>query len=134
MNKILYRAMVSVLGLGLCLSAGAGEQLSADELKKLFPDSTQTGIGRKTSEGIQKYWLYKRKDGTMNYKFQDGWMDEGTWRVTNDDRSCTKFKKLRKGKERCSRIFRIGDDKYKVLRPDGSVSEFSLEVGNTRGL
>ena len=134
MIKILFRVVVLVFGLGLYLSACTEEQLSADELKKLFPDSTQTGIGRKTDEGVQEYWLYKRKDGTMNYKFQDGWMDEGSWRVTNDGRSCTTFKKLRKGKERCSTIFRIGDDKYKVLRPDGSANEFSLEVGNVRGL
>ena len=134
MIKILFRSVIIVLGLGLCLSAGAEEQLSTEELKKLFPESTQIGIGRKTSEGIQKYWLYKRKDGTMIYKFQDGLMDEGSWRITDDDRSCTTFKKLRKGKERCSTIFRIGDNKYKVLRPDGSANEFSLEVGNTRGL
>lgn len=122
-----------MLLIGMHLNAYADQQLSANQLKQLFPNSTQTGIARKTAEGIEKYWLYKRKDGTMIYKTEKGYSDEGKWWITDNNESCTQFKKLRNGKMRCSKIFKTGE-KYKAQRPDGKIKEFILEAGNTKDL
>jgi hypothetical protein len=127
-----YLSSVGILFLGLTWSLGAvmAEQaLSAKELKALFSNSTQTGETRKA----KRYWLYKRPDGTMTYKHEDGWTDEGKWWVTDDGKSCTQLETVRKGKVRCSQILHVGD-KYKVLRPDGSTVVVSIEAGNTQDL
>ena len=127
-----YLSGVGVLILALTWSLGAvsAEQaLSAKELKALFSNSTQTGETREA----KKYWLYKRSDGTMTYKHEDGWTDAGKWWITDDGKSCTQLEIVRKGKVRCSQILRIGD-KYKVVRPDGSTVVISVEAGNTQGL
>lgn len=119
-----------ILGLIWSTEAVTAEQaLSTKELKVLFSNSTQMGESRKA----KKYWLYKRPDGTMTYKHEDGWTDEGKWWITDDGKSCTQLETVRKGKTRCSQIFRIGD-KYKVVRPDGSTHVIAVEAGNTQGL
>ena len=133
MTKLLTTIAMFILASGWLLPVSADQLMTADELKQVFSNSTQTGIARSTSKGPQKYWLYKRADGSMTYMLEGGWKDEGRWWITDDGRSCTKLKKVRKGKTRCSRIYR-DDDQYKVIRPDGSETEFSVAPGNTQGL
>lgn len=127
-----YLSGVGILFLSLTwsLDAVTAEQaLSPQELKALFSNSTQTGETGKA----KKYWLYKRPDGTMTYKHEDGWTDEGKWWITDDGKSCTQLETVRKGVVRCSQILRI-DNKFKVLRPDGSTMVISIEAGNTQDL
>lgn len=127
-----YLSGVGILFLSLTwsLDAVTAEQaLSPQELKALFSNSTQTGETGKA----KKYWLYKRPDGTMTYKHEDGWTDEGKWWITDDGKSCTQLETVRRGEVRCSQILRI-DNKFKVLRPDGSTMVISIEAGNTQDL
>lgn len=133
MAKSLAITGVPVLLLLWFVPVSADQPITAEKLKQLFSDSTQTGIARTTSEGPQKYWLYKRADGSMTYMLEGGWKDEGRWWVTEDGKSCTQLKKVRKGKKRCSKIYREGDQ-YKVIRPDGSKAKFTVEPGNTQDL
>lgn len=133
MTKSLTTMGIFVLVLVWLMPVSANQLMTAQELKQVFSNSTQTGIARSTSKGPQKYWLYKRADGTMTYMLEGGWKDEGSWWITDDGRSCTKLKKVRKGKARCSKIYR-DDNQYKVIRPDGSETEFLVEPGNTQGL
>ena len=129
----LFISICFLLFAGIQLTACSTQPLSVTELKQLFPDTTQTGIARETSEGTENYWLYKRTDGSMVYKTEKGYSDEGKWWVTDDGKSCTQFNKLRKGKERCSIISKSCDG-YQSHRPDGTMKAFTLESGNTKGL
>ena len=131
MKKVILSGLALIAG--MYLTACTQQPLSANELKQLFPDTTQTGIARETAEGTENYWLYKRADGTMVYKTEKGYSDEGKWWITDDGKSCTQFNKLRKGKERCSKIYKAGN-KYESHRPDGTVKVITLESGNTKGL
>ena len=133
MTKSLATMTMLVLAFVWLLPVFADQPVSAEELKQVFSDSTQTGIARTTSKGPQKYWLYKRADGSMIYMLEGGWKDEGRWWITDDGKSCTQLKKVRKGKARCSKIYR-DDKQYKVIRPDGSESKFTVEPGNKQGL
>jgi len=111
----------------------AEERMNGEDLNKLFADSTQIGTTQRGSSGPLTYWLYKRPDGTSVYRLEDGWSDTGTWRINDKGESCTSFEKIRKGKERCSAIYKAGD-KYKALRPDGSTNLFEVVPGNPKDL
>ena len=119
--------------LSVAASAGADDRMSAEEMQRLFADSTQIGTTKRGSSGPLTYWLYKRADGTSTYHLQDGWSDKGTWRISDKGESCTTFEKIRKGKERCSAIYRTGD-KYKAVRPAGSTNTFEIVSGNPKNL
>lgn len=131
---MLFRQTVyCALSLLFITSATADDRMSAEDMKKLFPDSTQIGSTKRGSSGPLTYWLFKRADGTSAYRLEDGWSDKGTWRINDKGESCTSFEKIRKGKERCSAILRVGD-KYKSIRPDGSTNLFEIVPGNPENL
>lgn len=47
--------------------------------------------------------------------------DEGTWRIA-DGTQCSKWKKIRKGAERCTTWFEIAPKKYEVYSTDGALA------------
>lgn len=57
-------------------------------------------------------------DGTQKMQYSKG-SDTGEWRIANGEQ-CSKWKNLRKGKEKCTTWFEIGMGKYEVYNPDGS--------------
>ena len=131
---LLRNLLYCALSLTVVSGAVAEERMSGESLKALFADSTQTGTTKRGSSGPLTYWLYKRADGTSVYKLEDGWSDTGSWHINDKGESCTSFEKIRKGKERCSAIFKVGDSEYKAVRPDGSTNQFKVVPGNTQNL
>ena len=78
------------------LPVNAQSYLSAEEATKLLSGKTEVG---KTSKG-NDYSVHRRADGSQTLK-TGNFKDTGTWRVTNDGKLCSKWTKIRKGKERC---------------------------------
>ena len=92
---MLFRHSIScAISLLIATAATADDRLSGEDMKKLFANSTQIGSTKRGSSGPLTYWLYKRADGTSIYRLQDGWSDEGTWRINDRGESCTRFEKI----------------------------------------
>ena len=93
----------------------AQSYLSAEEVTVLLTDKTEVG---KTSKG-KDYSVHRRADGSQTIK-AGNFKDTGTWRVTDDGKLCSKWKKIRKGEERCDIRISVDGDKINMHGDDGT--------------
>ena len=61
---------------------------------------------------------YYFPDGTQRIAGEKG-MDEGKYKIEKGQ-LCSKWKKIRKGKEECYKIYRSEGNKFILIKPDGS--------------
>jgi hypothetical protein len=60
--------------------------------------------------------------------------DTGTYRITDDDMYCSKYRKLRDGVETCQTIWQTGPNTYETHLPNGTVIKGTIVPGNPEGL
>lgn len=114
-------ALCSLLILGGCVTTAKQKMLdsglmplSDQELQLLLSEPTDVSYsGGKGPASINHF-----PDGTQKITYQGG-ADEGTWRIANGE-ICGKWEKIRKGVEKCSTIFKIDENKYKLFKKNGS--------------
>ena len=144
-RKALFAALSVALGLALsgCTSAEVktmerlktqgNTQLNAEEIRDLYNNKTQYekfglwAIYNQLTEG-------KPPSGDRRITFFGKRpSDFGIWEVTEDGRSCTTWKKLRKGKKGCGTIWKKGAD-YTFVQENGSTVKFTSKTGNPENL
>ena len=128
--------MRSCLILGLAAfamnnTAQAETQMTAAEVMETMSGNTAVAP-RRAGEGY--YYLYRGDGGYQAMKSDNGFSDQGKWRVTDDGQVCSTWRKMRDGEERCVTLFSLGDNRYKFVRPDGSAGEFEVVSGNPKRL
>ncbi len=89
--------------------------LNNQELKILFSEPTNVSFsGGKGNASINHF-----PDGTQKITHGGG-SDEGVWRISNGE-ICGKWKNIRQGSENCNTMFKVEDNKYKLISKEGSV-------------
>jgi hypothetical protein len=64
------------------------------------------------------YASYRSADGHIHLKSPDV-EDVGTYRITDDDRFCTKYSRLRGGQETCQTVWQTGPNSFEAHLPNG---------------
>ena len=91
--------------------------LSGDQIKKLRSGSTNQG---RLSSGLN-FKVRTGEDGSQTFEAENGFSDVGKWWI-EEDRWCTQWSKIRKGKKACSTWKHISGNKYVWKNTDGSNS------------
>jgi hypothetical protein len=126
-------ACVTALGLAACaiqpaplgppIVSSPGPSLTAAAIRDAVVGNTGTGT---MSGSTIVYSMYVAADGTAQSRLPTG-IDEGSWRLTNDDQWCAKWQRFRGGAEYCQRVYKDGD-MYKFINSD-SVELLSFAAG-----
>ena len=96
--------------------------IKGDELKKLVSDKTWV------VQSQANLFVYNTADGKRILKRPNGQIDQGgVWRITADDKFCTKFPSVRNNAESCDVVYIRGDGTYLFLETD-----FAVEDGDSR--
>jgi len=97
------------------LQESGAKLLSQNELVQLF-NSPQTArfVTPKGYTGTLRYF----PNGKQTVEYSDG-NDEGKYRIENG-MLCSKWKEIRNGREKCVKIYKVGDKKYEGVTADGS--------------
>jgi hypothetical protein len=111
------------LGPPVAMPSGAG--LSADQIRQQLVGNTGTGP---ISGSIAMMSMYLGADGAALAKLPTG-LDQGRWRISNDNLLCTTWTNYRQGQEYCQRVYRDGDV-YKLVNST-SIEEFRFVAGKT---
>jgi hypothetical protein len=120
-------------GAGLAQSGAQAQphKLSAAELRALnsVPHTSYVAgrFGPNTSVA------YFTPDGQIKFRSPD-LHDAGTYRITDDDKLCTKYRTIRSGLENCQDIYQIGPDTYESHLPNGTIVKSRSVPGNPEGL
>lgn len=96
--------------------------LSQAELETLYEGGPTVNYKSARNSGTAIY----HTDGKCEVNWKNG-TDTGVYSI-KDSKVCTKWTKIRDGKEGCFKIYKVKDNKYKAINQDGtSNSEFSLK-------
>ncbi len=104
-------------------------QLTGAEIRALG-EHTAYSAGR---FGPKTNTSYFTPDGQIRMRSPDI-SDTGTFRITDDDMYCSKYRKLRDGAETCQTIWQTGPNTYEAHLPNGSVVKSTFVPGNPEGL
>lgn len=109
-NGYLKAVLIGIALLPLVDPVVAEEQLSAEEVKKLYTDKTFDG---KNELAADNYRVYSSADGTMKVVYSNGQSKTLNWRVDKKGRHC--ISKNEGGRDKCSKIVSMGDGVYKKI-------------------
>jgi hypothetical protein len=90
------------------------KMLSQSELEQLFK-TDRTAI---TSVARGTFTVKYYSDGRQEVSYAQG-TDTGNFRIQNDQ-FCSRWKKSRGGEEACSKFYKVDENKYELVRKDGS--------------
>ena len=111
----------------------SGTKLTGEEIKSAFAGNTLIGSNPQGATFVGYYG----SDGTVRVKGKGAkgqeFVDNGTVRYTTEG-FCTKFDKIRDGKEACFTAYRDGSTYRAVSGGDATDSTFKIEPGNPTGL
>ena len=86
----------------------------------MFPAQTISFKGARASGTVTHH-----TDGRVEIKWGSE-TDTGIYSI-RDGNFCSKYTKIRDGEESCVKIYKVGDNKYKSFKQDGTLnSEFSI--------
>jgi hypothetical protein len=111
--------------LGPPIAMPSGPGLTADQIRQQLVGNTGTGP---ISGSIAKMSMYLGADGAALAKLPTG-LEQGKWRITNDNLLCTSWAKYREGQEYCQRVYRDGEG-YKLIN-NNSIEVFTFVAGKT---
>ena len=112
MRKLIF--VFVAIGVGISGGVFADEKrLIGAEIKTQFSGLTITG---QTSSGLD-FWITFNPDGTVNYKNENNWLDEGKWWVEKD-MYCREWDKISDGAKLCYIIKKPDNTKYEVYTAD----------------
>jgi hypothetical protein len=103
-------------------------RLGSREILPLIDGNTATGIA---SNG-QTYYVHFLRDGRMRFREND-FRDDGSWRVTGDNRLCSTLTKINAGVEECYTLYREGNN-VAFERNGTRVGTFTVLSGNPQNL
>jgi hypothetical protein len=96
--------------------------LSQSELEALYEGGPTVSFRSAKATGTVIY----HTDGKSDINWGRG-TDTGSYNI-RDGKICTQWTKIRDGKEECFTIYKVGDNKYKAIYPNGSLnSDFSFK-------
>lgn len=124
MKKVLI--VVTLLSFATSLVSFAANEKKLPELadaellnqKDLLEFFSEKRVAQSTSPSGKYATVYFFPDGTLRIAGKKG-MDEGKYKIENGQ-FCSKWKKIRKGKEMCFKIYRSEGNKFTWIKPDGS--------------
>ena len=90
------------------------KMLSQSELEQLF----KTDRTAKTSVASGTFTVKYYSDGRQEVSYAQG-TDTGNFRIQNDQ-FCSSWKKARDGEEVCAKFYKVDENKYELIRKDGS--------------
>jgi hypothetical protein len=132
--KKLILAVVIALASGSALAQAPApvqpHRLTGAEIRTAYVGNMAYGFGRFGPKTITTYFA---PDGQVRARSPDG-SDTGTYRITDDDMYCSKYRKLRDGVETCQTIWQTGPNTYEAHLPNGSVVKVTIVAGNPEGL
>lgn len=93
-------AIIAAFALAACEEA----RLDGPDLRRLLAGNTVTGV---TSDN-RAYYVHFTVAGEIHMAVEDGFVDFGRWRVTNDHRYCRRWERIGSGREVCYAVTRDG--------------------------
>ena len=90
------------------------KMLSQSELEQLFKTDRTAIASVARGTFTVKYY----SDGRQEVSYAQG-TDTGNFRIQNDQ-FCSRWKKGRDGEEACSKFYKVEENKYELIRKDGS--------------
>ena len=111
--------------LGPAVVVPSGPGLSASEIRNQLVGNTGTGP---MSGSLANFSVYLAPDGSAIAKLPSG-VDQGRWRVSQDDQLCMVWERYRNGQEFCQRVYRDGDV-YRLVN-NNSVEVLRFQAGKT---
>ncbi len=97
------------------LQESGAKLLSQNELVQMFSSSqTASFVTPKGYTGTLHYF----PNGKQTVEYSEG-NDEGEYRIENG-MLCSKWKEIRNGREKCVKIYKVGDKKYEGVTTDGA--------------
>lgn len=88
--------------------------LNQQDLIEIFSEKRIASFTFQSGDAV----IYYFPDGTQRVAWKGG-IDEGKYRIENGQ-FCSKWKKIRNGKEECYKIYRSGDNEFTWIKLDGS--------------
>ncbi len=105
------------------LSKAGKRSMTAQELTALYAqDPIFAFTTSQGGEAVMKQYANGRVELDVN---NGGYKDEGTYRLKGNQ-TCFVWKKIRNGKEGCSSLYDLGDNKFRSINEDGSESSTNL--------
>ena len=98
---------------GMQSSVPEGSLLTHAEMAALFSQPSQAEFANSRGITMVSYL----PDGTQTLK-KGSFEDVGNYRI-DGNQICSKWKKIRNGKEECSVLYKIGEKEYRVAYPSG---------------
>ncbi len=96
------------------LQESGAKLLNQQDLIEIFSIKRIASVTFKSGDAV----IYYFPDGTQRVAWKGG-IDEGKYRIENGQ-FCSKWKRIRKGKEKCYRVYRSGDNEFTWVKLDGS--------------
>jgi hypothetical protein len=96
------------------LQESGAQLLTQQDLIKIFSEKQAAKFTVRSGNAS----IYYFPDGTQRIAWKSG-EDDGIYRIKNGQ-FCSKWKKLRHGKEACYKIYRSGDNEFTWVNIDGS--------------
>lgn len=101
------RAAAIIVGLltASLLAACGDEALTGPDLRRLLAGNSVRGA---TADN-KTYHVHFTAAGVIYMEVEDGFADQGRWRVTNDAQYCRQWDRIGGGREVCYAVLRQGD-------------------------